>query len=155
MKPAFRFTLFLSLIVAASAIIVIVMLTALEWRRTTVVKEYQLGNIGLFKFGTIRPYETYLSVISIDTEARTMLVSQYSGIINQVVPTLIHIDTNFIAERRDAKIENGVVVGTGATFQIQLEDIPQGAVGIGLLQTNPDGTFSIRRLTIGVPFPRP
>lgn len=96
-----------------------------------------------------------LAVQSYDPATRTLLAAVQAFGVNRLTVTKLVLGDTFYAERQDAVLESGVIVGATKRRPATLDELTPGMRGIGVIEVAHDGHFRLLYLLVGERFPLP
>jgi hypothetical protein len=106
-------------------------------------------------FGIWR-YSQRLTIESIDLPTAILRAKIHDVGTQQDISVEYELAADFYIERRDARIKDGIMIGTDKTEQVEPVDLAPGMRGIGVVHLLPEGgRMQMDYLVIGEPFPRP
>lgn len=100
-------------------------------------------------------FTTQIVVYAVNKDENTLTAIMRSTIADQDIPIVFKMAPGFRIERRNAVIENSIVVGASTTSPATLDDLVQGTRGFGAVRLDLSGNWTLLYLLIGDPFPRP
>lgn len=139
----------LVLALGVAALVHAYVLTAeLQWR-TASVADISAG----LRAGAA--YTTHLTVLEYDAGSRELIASVRSAAVGQEIRQRLYFDESTTLSRRDAIVENGVLVGAKPIATAKTDDLRPGTRGYAVISIAGDGRAVVKYLIIGDPFPRP
>lgn len=150
-------TPFALLIIAAVLIactVTIAFLSVLEWHRTNLAFSSR-ERFGAMQIVTADTYAEPIIIQSFNSSDKTLIASIWSATAGQFIPTKFRIADNIEIFRRDAIIENSIVVRFTEPVRSTITELAPDVRGIATVNIGTDGFLTINRIIVGVPFPRP
>ena len=102
----------------------------------------------------INYYASYLTIVSVDASARTLLARVKNTASGQEMFVLYTFSDDFQVSRRDAIVRDGITIGVTPATRAELKDLTMGQMALGAVQLE-NGRIVLHRLVLGTPFPRP
>lgn len=103
----------------------------------------------------LRGMSVYLVVESFDPESRVLTAHMYSIAAGQYILTRMELSPKFYMERRNARVENGMIVGVDDVVSADASELRAGTRAMAMITSEDGKPYVVHYILVGDPFPRP